>query len=189
MSPRKGLDMNDILSAAAGIADEKGAEQITLAELAKRLNVRSPSLYNHVESLTDLKDRLIAYGLTELNERLSMAVGGREGEEALYAAAAAYMAFAREHPGLYALTIRAPREQNRLHASLGEQLVAKLLSALQPFGLETDDAVHAVRGFRSLLHGFASLQEQGGFGMPVDTDASLSFVLRCYVRGLRNEAI
>ena len=51
MSPRAGLDTRMIVIRAAEIADEQGIEEVTLAALAAKLGVRSPSLYNHVNGL------------------------------------------------------------------------------------------------------------------------------------------
>ncbi|WJH31593.1 TetR/AcrR family transcriptional regulator [Paenibacillus sp. CC-CFT742] len=51
VSPRQGLDRGTLLSAAAQLADSDGFQALTLAALAQRLDVRSPSLYNHISGL------------------------------------------------------------------------------------------------------------------------------------------
>jgi len=45
-------------------------------------------------------------------------------------------------------------------------------------------AIHAVRGLRSIAHGFATLELAGGFGMPLDCEESFLRLLRAYVTGL-----
>lgn len=57
MSPRAGLDTQTLVLAAAELADEYGMEGVTLALLAAKLGVRSPSLYNHVNGLKELRIR------------------------------------------------------------------------------------------------------------------------------------
>ncbi|MCY8160167.1 TetR family transcriptional regulator, partial [Bacillus licheniformis] len=64
MSPRIGLNKDAVLEAAAALADEEGIHEVTLASLSKRLNVKSPSLYNHIKGLNDLRKELALYGLT-----------------------------------------------------------------------------------------------------------------------------
>lgn len=49
MSPRIGLTLLKIVETAAEIADANGIQEVTLASLAQRLGIRSPSLYNHVK--------------------------------------------------------------------------------------------------------------------------------------------
>ena len=48
MSPRIGLTLPKIVETAAEIADTNGIQEVTLASVAQRLGIRSPSLYNHV---------------------------------------------------------------------------------------------------------------------------------------------
>ena len=55
---------------------------------------------------------------------------------------------------------------------------------LRGWSLEGDDAVHAARAFRSALHGFVGLEAAGGFGMPVDLDASFERLVATLAGGL-----
>ncbi|MGI8712393.1 MAG: TetR family transcriptional regulator, partial [Solirubrobacteraceae bacterium] len=55
--PRAGLDAEAVVTAAARLADAEGLECLTLARLAQRLGVRSPSLYAHVDGLEELRAR------------------------------------------------------------------------------------------------------------------------------------
>jgi hypothetical protein len=60
-----------------------------------------------------------------------------------------------------------------------------LLAILRGYGLEGDDAIHAARAVRSALHGFVSLEAAGGFGLPVELDASFERMVGALARGLR----
>lgn len=184
MSPRAGLDLAVIIKNAAELADSEGIESVTLATLAKRLGVRPPSLYNHVNGLPALRSHLTEFGLRLLNDALSQAVGTMKGDEAIEVIAAAYLAFARAHPGLYALTLQAPSEDNEEHVRLADELVRMFLGVLSPYGMSEEEGIHVVRGLRSLLHGFASIESQGGFGIPIPIDESLRFVLQRFLSGL-----
>ena len=48
-----------------------------------------------------------------------------------------------------------------------------------------DDAIHAVRALRSLIHGFATLEQGGGFGIPLDLDESFRRLIAIYIAGIR----
>lgn len=185
MSPRKGLDLPTIVEAAAEIADASGFEEVTLASLAQKLGVRSPSLYNHVNGLPELRFRLAVHGLNKLTEAISKALDDKTGDEAMHAVAAAYLSFARSHPGLYALTLRSPGAEHTEYAEAARALVDLLIQALRYYDLDDERAIHVVRGLRSYLHGFAHIESQGGFGLPQAVDESMEIVMQIYLNGLR----
>ncbi|OME84984.1 TetR family transcriptional regulator [Paenibacillus sp. FSL A5-0031] len=185
MSPRRGLDLATIVEEAAAIADELGIEEVTLATLAKKLGVRSPSLYNHVDGLNALRIQLAIYGLQKLLAAINESLQNKEGDEAVHAIASAYISFARKHPGVYELTLRSPDADEAEYAAIGEQLVDLLVKTLSHYELGYEKAIHSVRGLRSLLHGFASIEQKGGFGMPQAIDESLKIVIQTYLNGLR----
>src|SRR6185312_1842483 len=105
---RRGLSRAAVVETAARLADRDGYDALTLGAVAAEVGVRPPSLYNHVDGLAGLRRELALAGLTELGERIRDAAVGRAGEDALLALAAAYRAYAREHPGVYPALQRAP---------------------------------------------------------------------------------
>lgn len=58
-SARKPLSRERVLETAIALADERGAEALTMRKLAAELNVEAMSLYNHVENKYDLLDGMI----------------------------------------------------------------------------------------------------------------------------------
>ncbi|WP_068620257.1 TetR/AcrR family transcriptional regulator [Paenibacillus tuaregi] len=182
--PRAGLDTAAVIQAAAEIADAQGLDAVTLASVAQKLGIRSPSLYNHVSGLPGLKAKLAAHGLRMLHARLEAADRGLTGDEALLNLSRAYIRFAREHPGLYEGTLRAPDAQDYELQLVGGEMVQFLVDRLDGRGLSPEQQTHAVRGIRSILHGFCSLEQKGGFGIPVSLEESLEFIVRTYLEGL-----
>jgi hypothetical protein len=51
---RQGLDKMSVLKAAADLADQEGVEQMFLAFLTKKLQIRTPSLYNHMQHFKNI---------------------------------------------------------------------------------------------------------------------------------------
>jgi AcrR family transcriptional regulator len=185
MSHRVGLDHATVVEAAARLVDEEGIEQLTLGRLAQRLGVRTPSLYNHVAGLPGLKRDLAVYCLRHLLDRIIRATIGKSGAEAIVALATAYRAYARETPGRYALTLQAPGPSDPELQAIAQQLVDVLLAVLAPYKLSEEEAIHAIRSLRSMVHGFSSLEAAGAFGMPVDLDASFHWLINLFITGLR----
>jgi AcrR family transcriptional regulator len=186
--PRAGLSAAAVVRAAADLADDDGLEALTLARIAASVGVRTPSLYNHVGGLDDVRRRIALVGLRELGDALRDAAVGRAGDDALTAMAHAYRAYARAHPGRYAATQRAPATADADLTDAARGAVNVLLAILRGYGLEGDDAIHAARGVRSALHGFVALETGGGFGIPVDLDESFDRMIAALARGVREGA-
>jgi AcrR family transcriptional regulator len=160
----------DRVVAEAGDLADTGT--LSLATLAERLGVKVPSLYKHVGGLDDLHRRLALAGLAELAAALGDATVGRSGKDALRACAAAYRAYAKEHPGRYAAIQRPPDPADTELSAAAERLVRLVYAVLGGYGLDEEGTVHATRAVRSALHGFVLLETGGGFGLPQDVDES-----------------
>ncbi len=184
---RAGIDRERIILAAADIADRSGAGAVTIKSVAEALGVRSPSLYNHVGSIEDLQDGLSLYGITLLREKIVEAAIGRSGHEAIREMALAYMRFARAHPGLYEsiqwMNIWADPQKGEIFGS-----VIRLINDIYAvFGLDETETSHIIRTFRSLLHGYASIESHRGFGHSADVEESLICALDLIIQGIRGK--
>jgi AcrR family transcriptional regulator len=182
--PRAGLDPERVVDAAAPIADAEGLDAVTLARVAGDLGVRAPSLYNHVDGRAGLLRALALRGVRELTAALRHAAVGRAGADALAATARAYRAYAHDHPGLYAATVTAPAPDDAEHQAAAGETVEVVFAVLRAWDLDGDEAVHAARAFRSAVHGFVTLEAAGGFGIPVDLDASFDRLVATLAEGL-----
>ena len=80
-----------ILETAAQLVVQKGVENVTMAVLAKTLGIRSPSLYNHVNGIGDLRKKLAIHGLNQLYERMASATVGHSRDDAVRSLANALM--------------------------------------------------------------------------------------------------
>ncbi|MCX7773770.1 MAG: WHG domain-containing protein [Clostridia bacterium] len=181
---RAGLEYAAVIRAAADIADAEGMGQVTLASVAAALQVRTPSLYNHVEGLPGLRRGLALYGVRELGSAMGKAAMGRSGAEAIRAVCHAYVGFVRARPGLYEACISAPDPSDAALEQASREVVDILLRVLAYYRLEGEQALHVVRGLRSLVHGFASLESKGGFGLPLDRTDSLEGLISLFIAGL-----
>ena len=183
------LDRERVVRAAADLVNAEGAGALTINRLARELNVQPPSLYNHVDGLEDLQRKLALLNAHRLGECITQAAVGQTGAPAVRSVAQAYRAYILQNPGLYFASLRASGNQPQPDAGLQEaeaRIVQVVLAILKPFGLSGEDALHAVRGLRSLVHGFASLEASGGFGLPLECDESFRRLVEMFVRGMGN---
>jgi AcrR family transcriptional regulator len=188
--PRRGLDSERVVEAAAQLADAHGLQSVTLARVAGELGVRAPSLYNHVDGRDGLLRAVALRGVRELGAVLREAAVGRAGPEALAAAARAYRAYALAHPGRYAATVPAPTggDPDCEYQAAVAETVEVLMAVLRAWNVEGDEAVHAARAFRSAVHGFVVIEAAGGFGIPVDPDVSFERLVAIVAAGLRTRS-
>jgi AcrR family transcriptional regulator len=212
--PRAGLTPAALVDAAAAIANADGLPAVTLARLAGHFGVRPPSLYKHVPGLDAIHVALAVRGTSEAARRIQQATVGKSRDDALFALAHAYWRFARDEPGVYAASLRpasphgapqrpaAPRPaasrsasshasasgaalpSERDLAKAGEALVGTLLAVLAGYGIRGDDALHAARGLRAIIHGFVSLDASGGFRLGRDPKESFDRLLSAFARDL-----
>jgi AcrR family transcriptional regulator len=186
--PRAGLDSAAVVAAAAQLADSEGLDKLTLARLAGRLGVRAPSLYEHVDGLDDLRARIGAHGIAQMTVVLSEAAAGRAGRDALQAVGDAYRQFAHAHPGVYTAMQRPPEEPESEAGAAAARLVEAFAAVLRGYGLEGEEAIHAVRVARSALHGFVALENDGGFGMPISLEETYRRLIAMLDRALATGA-
>ena len=184
MAKRVGINRDAVVRAAAKIADDDGWDALTLACVAKKLRVRSPSLYNHVGGLEGIRRELKLLALRDLNTALSRATIGKSRDDAVRGLAAAYRAFVKHHPGTYAATmVAAPKNDPAVEAAAC-QVVETCLSVLSGYELERREGLHAIRAMRSAVHGFVALENACGFGIPLDVDKSFDWLVSALLKGL-----
>ncbi len=71
---KRNLSQEKIIDCFRELAEEMDVQQITFQHLAKRLDIKAPSLYNHFKNIRDVKTALTAKLLQELNDQLRRAL-------------------------------------------------------------------------------------------------------------------
>jgi AcrR family transcriptional regulator len=166
------------------MADEVGLGNLTLAALAQRLGVRQPSLYKHIDSLAGLRRSISVQAKGQLGDALARAAVGRSGADAILAMSRVYREWAHRHPARYQASqfLPAPGDaEDEATSAAAIQVIADVLTA---YSLEGDDAIDAIRAFRSTLHGFVALEAAGSFGLDVDVDHSFERLIQGFVVAL-----
>ncbi|MYW01049.1 TetR/AcrR family transcriptional regulator [Streptomyces sp. SID3343] len=159
---RVGLTTERLVRAGAELADEIGFEHVTPAELARRFDVKTASLYSHVKNAHDLKTGIALLALEELADQVSAAVAGRAGKDALIAFANAYRDYALEHPGRF-VAARFRLDPTTAAASAGVRHARMMRAILRGYDLAEPHQTHAVRLLGSVFSGYVDLESAGGF--------------------------
>lgn len=183
--PRNGLTKERVIEAAAQLIERAGAEDFSMRALAESLDVKTASLYNHVESMEALLADVCAYGLRLQRESELRAIEGRDGAEGIRALANAYRTFAKEHRELYRLTMRMAAACGERLSEVSRCIVEPFLLVLRHTSLTGSEKAHWQRVLRGLLHGFAAQEDAGFFAhLPEDVDTSFDIAIQCYIDGL-----
>jgi len=184
MARRVGVTHEQLVSVAGQLADANGLEQLTLTQVADALGIRLPSVYNHVEGIAGLRRDLALLGGRQILAKINREAIGKPVDEAVMDVSKAFRAYAAEHPGLYAAAEHAPAADDPEAQQLAGEIVGVVLAVLRPLKLGETEAIHAVRGLRSIIHGFVTLERDGGFGLPVDREESFEFLVKTFLVGL-----
>lgn len=173
MGTKRGLDAQTIMNAAAELAEQKGLENVSLLQVADKLGVKSPSLYNHLNGVQELSIGIAKLAVSRLEDAIRCAAVGRSKGEALMKIATAYRKYAKENPELYKAILRFPDYKDDNVQEAGHAVVRILYQVMEPYHYSEKETIHFVRGFRAALHGFVSLEEAGFFrGTSADVNES-----------------
>ncbi len=103
------LTIKTILETARAIMREEGVAALSMQGLARRLDLRAPSLYHYFSGKMDIYDALFRLGFTLYAEQMQKTIqGASTWQEDLYLTFESYMTFALQNPELYQLCFERP---------------------------------------------------------------------------------
>src|SRR4029077_13093907 len=165
------LSRDSIVNAALTFLDREGWDALTINALAMQLGTKGPSLYNHLNSLEDLRRTVRMRVVGDIIEMLTTVADGRTRDDAVTAMASAYRSYAHHHPGRYSAFTRMPLGgDDPEFTEATRAAAAPVISVLGSYGLDGDSAFFAALEFWSAMHGFVLLEMTGAM-TGIDTDA------------------
>ena len=178
------LSREGIVDGALTFLDREGWDSLTINALAAQLGTKGPSLYNHVDSLEDLRRAVRVRVIDDIITMLNRVGEGRARDDAVLVMAGAYRSYAHHHPGRYSAFTRMPLGgDDPDYAAATRGAAAPVISVLASYGLDGEEAFHAALEFWSALHGFVLL-EMTGVMDDIDTDALFSDMVLRLAQGL-----
>jgi AcrR family transcriptional regulator len=173
------LSRVSIVDGALTFLDREGWDSLTINALATQLGTKGPSLYNHVDSLEDLRRAVRIRVIDDIITMLNRVGEGRARDDAILVMAGAYRSYAHHHPGRYSAFTRMPLGgDDPEYTAATRGAAAPVIAVLSSYGLDGDEAFHAALEFWSAMHGFVLL-EMTGVMDEIDTDVVFSdMVLR-----------
>jgi AcrR family transcriptional regulator len=170
MAYNKLLSPKEILSVAVRMVEEGEADGLSLRAIAGKLGVKAPSLYRYFPDKSALELAVAVETLRRMHAQVASAAAlpnpnrnaAPDPKVSVIAIADTYVKFARKHYALYAW-IFAGRVQQAYGSSEGKALWNVLLEAVSNVTGKPDDTASTV-ALWAFLHGYATLEQAGGFG-------------------------
>ncbi|WP_179396148.1 TetR/AcrR family transcriptional regulator [Lacticaseibacillus absianus] len=174
MVKHRTLDHQKIVAAAQTIACEDGFQQLSFQTLAKRLDIRSQSLYNYYDNIDGVIEAMGTEFMTTLYAQLIEAATGLSGRAALQAYAENAHAFFQSHGALVQLIyyVHHYPENSPFVQATGKviQLLKRLINHVKLRHMSHEAYVQAL--ISSVL-GFSVLEVMGF--LPPDPDQADSY--------------
>ena len=157
----------DIIAAAASLMEETGTEQsVTLREVARRIGIAAPSIYEHFPSREAIVYAVIDDSFAQLRVALSQAIDTeRDPLLRLRAGCAAYLRFASERPGQYRVLFGRyqhlddrPPSRDATRAEAFNLLVNAVRECVSSGQIASDDPRADAVTLWAGLHGYATLR-------------------------------
>jgi AcrR family transcriptional regulator len=182
------INVTRICSEAGALANQSGLDGLSMSGLAEALKIRTPSLYSHVAGIADVRRILALHGLAELERGAARSTVGKSGPEALRALLTGYRDWACRNPGIYEATVPTPDSSDVEWREAVDRLSETCVAAIQGYGLHGDEAIHALRGMRSVVHGFVSLEAAGAMRGVVERDESFAWLVDSFLLAMEHKA-
>jgi AcrR family transcriptional regulator len=175
LTRRAPLNRERVLRAAVALADERGAEELTMRKLAKALGVEAMSLYNHVASKTDLLDGMVDIVFGEIDPP---AATGDWKAELRKRAVSTRAALNRHRWAIGEMEGRTTHGPNNL------RLHDAVLGCLRAAGFSVEMTVRAMSVQDAYIYGFALQQSDMSSETPEDFAAEAQRQMRDYAAAL-----
>ncbi len=180
------INPDRILEKTRDIVEAKGADQLSLNELAGALGVKAPSLYRYFSSKTDLLRALNLQTIQQLTASMREATS-KDGDARmqLLSLARAWRAFSRAYPMSYALAFTQANPELRPDDQLLEAMAIPIQQVMADISGE-EQSLSALRGLWALLHGFLLLELSGQFRRGGSLEAAFIQSVEAYLNGWSN---
>lgn len=185
----KKITRETIVNEAVAYINETGNSSISLHELARRLGIKAPSLYNHIKNIKELQYEIFQYAIEQFVSQQTHAVNGKTKDDAIRAFADSYYEFAVRNKGLYHLIMSMPLKNDSKEKQMAIPLLEIVVGILSDYGLDRTAIAHWQRIFRAILHGFITQEELGYFYYyeNISLKDSRDMAIECFINGLHME--
>ena len=147
-----------VIQAASDIADADGLNNVSLKVVAEKLNIRTPSLYNHIAGLDDLLREVAHKGMKTMNEQMTHSAIGNSGDTAIKSISVVYFNYVITHPGIYETIQWAYWHGNSETAAIFDNYKVLIKKLILSCSFKTQNTDEIISLLMSILHGYSSME-------------------------------
>ena len=163
-----------IVAAGRHLLEERGADALTMGDVADAVGVRAPSLYKRVRNRSDLLRLILEDAADELTSALDAATTSGDPVTDVRAMAAAYRRFAHSNPVTYALMYaRHPMPGATARSERSSAAFLRVVAELAG----PQHALPAARTIVAWANGFTTMELAGAFRLGGDLEQAWDFGL------------
>ena len=174
-----------IIETSARLSNKVGLDNLSLKMIAEELDIKSPSLYNHISSLDDIKEKLMIYGWKELGEKAIDSAVGVSGY-ALRKMCYAFYDYTTNNKGVFQAMLWYNKFKSDEMANATIKIFGILHKIIEPLNISSNNVEHIIRTLRSFLEGFSLLINNNSFGNPISIKESFDLSLDIIINGIKS---
>ncbi len=175
-----------IIETSAVIANKIGLDNLSLKIISKELNIKSPSLYNHISSLEEIKQRLMIYGWKQIEEKMIDSAVGVSGYEALKNMCYAFYDYAINNKGIFTAMLWYNKYESTDKVKATTRLFNMIFKVMKSLDISEVNINHIIRTLRSFLEGFSLLVNNNSFGNPISIKESFDLSIEIIMNGIKS---
>ena len=179
-----GLSREKVIAEACAIANEEGLNAVTITNLANRLGIKKPSLYNHIKDQEDIFGGIMIQGWNHVSNEICQEITNDDPKEAINELSHGIYDYAIANPGIFEAMLWYNTYENEGLKLVSEGLYTFFFSQTDKLGIERNMANHLLRTYRSLIEGFILLVIHNSFGNPVSIEESFQISIDMFTKGL-----
>lgn len=175
-----------IINTCVELVNKRGLEKLTLKDLADALEIKPPSLYNHVSSLESIKEKLMIYGWKEIEEKMIESAVGVSGYDALKNMCYAFYEYATSNKGVFEAMLWYNKFATEEKNQSTQRLFESLFKIMKSLNISETNINHLIRTLRSFLEGYCLLVNNNAFGNPISIKESFELSLEIILTGIKS---
>lgn len=174
------LTKNDVVQAALYCLETEGEKSLGINRVARELNIKPPSIYNHISNNEELRICVAIEGWKKLyNYLISSKLPCEKKEDSISVLLNSFRKFAHENKDLYLVISTTSIEQTRSDfLEISKKFFDLFDNILSQFNIPKKDQIHVLRLLRSMSHGFIMLEIQNQFELPTNINESYDFIIK-----------
>jgi AcrR family transcriptional regulator len=185
MSRTTNITINTLIEISLDIIDNDGFDALTINSISKILNIKPPSLYNHIANLEDLQLHIFTYINNKLIDYLILESAKGRDKNKIIAIACAYKNFVSEYPERYKfvsyLSINNPNVFLRNSVLLRDFIAGTFVTT---YGVSRTESLYAARTFRGFIHGFLMFEISNTWSNDLNLEKSFKKGIELIVKGV-----